>query len=97
MLIMVSLGDWSLIWDELVYDPMLVGRGWRRQNFVLGRNFKFLLGQKFVRGHIRCKYSYRILNAKQIPIFLKVCIAKFVRQIFEYVFVTKPNFYRSFH
>ena len=67
----------------------LSSRDGRRQNFGLGRIFKFPLGQKFVHGHIRCEYSFRILNAKQIQIFLKVCIAKFVRQIFEYVFGIK--------
>ena len=60
-------------------------RGGRRRNFGLGQIFEFLLGQKFVRGQIRCKFYVRILNAKQIQIFLKndkVCIVMFANANF---------------
>ena len=60
-------------------------RGGRHPNFGLGQIFEFLLGRKFVCDQIQCKFYVRILNAKQIQIFLKndkVCIAMFANANF---------------
>ena len=81
-----------LTWQCAIGSDIPTANGGRRLNFGLCRIFEFHLGQKFVCGRIWCEFYFRILNAKQIQIFLKVCIAKFVKTNFEHVFVKNLTF-----